>query len=175
MNSPLQGSFFTRNSSRAIQPPPTRTITVLRKIRTRRSCWESPNCQGEGERVRYVDPHSVSIKVEKKSYANTEIKLGLWTLVIHARTNHTHTDSLCKCQESFLFQSCTDLHKEDYNTWTHSEVSFLTRQITQRSIQLVYCWHAAHHDLSGTLITIKLMNLLWWWLQETILVAALHH
>lgn len=41
--SPLQGSFFTRNSSRAIQPPPTRTITVLRKIRTRRSCWESPN------------------------------------------------------------------------------------------------------------------------------------
>lgn len=46
LNSPLQGSFFTRNSSKAIQPPPTRTITVLRKIRTRRSCWESPNCGG---------------------------------------------------------------------------------------------------------------------------------
>lgn len=44
--SPLQGSFFTRNSSRAIQPPPTRTITVLRKIRTKRSCWESPNYSG---------------------------------------------------------------------------------------------------------------------------------
>ncbi|TNN50794.1 hypothetical protein EYF80_039006 [Liparis tanakae] len=33
----------TRNSSSAIQPPPTRTITVLRRILTRRSCWESPN------------------------------------------------------------------------------------------------------------------------------------
>jgi hypothetical protein len=40
---PLQGSFFTKNSSRAIHPPPTRTITVLRRIRTSRSCWESPN------------------------------------------------------------------------------------------------------------------------------------
>lgn len=53
-NSPRQGSFFTRNSSSAIQPPPTRTITVLRKIRTSRSCWESPNCGGgrktQGER-----------------------------------------------------------------------------------------------------------------------------
>lgn len=39
----LQGSFFTKNSSRAIQPPPTRTMTVLRRIRTSRSCWESPN------------------------------------------------------------------------------------------------------------------------------------
>lgn len=37
------GSFFTKNSSRAIHPPPTRTITVLRRIRTSRSCWESPN------------------------------------------------------------------------------------------------------------------------------------
>ena len=41
---PLQGSFFTRNSSRATQPPPTRTITVLRRIRTRRNFCESPNC-----------------------------------------------------------------------------------------------------------------------------------
>lgn len=49
LNSPRQGSFFTRNSSRAIQPPPTRTITVLRKMRTRRSCWESPNYDGGGE------------------------------------------------------------------------------------------------------------------------------
>lgn len=49
VSSPLQGSFFTRNSSRAIQPPPTRTITVLRKIRTRRSCWESPNYSGVGK------------------------------------------------------------------------------------------------------------------------------
>lgn len=46
---PRHGSFFTRNSSRAIQPPPTRTITVLRRIRTRRSCWESPNCRGRRE------------------------------------------------------------------------------------------------------------------------------
>lgn len=42
-HSPRHGSFLTRNSSRAIQPPPTRTMTVLRRIRTRRSCWESPN------------------------------------------------------------------------------------------------------------------------------------
>lgn len=34
----LQGSFFTKNSSKAIHPPPTRTITVLRRIRTRRNC-----------------------------------------------------------------------------------------------------------------------------------------
>ncbi len=41
---PLQGSFLTRNSSKAVQPPPTLTISVLRRIRTIRSCWESPNC-----------------------------------------------------------------------------------------------------------------------------------
>ncbi len=40
---PLQGSFFMRNSSRAAQPPPTRTMTVERRIRTRRNFWESPN------------------------------------------------------------------------------------------------------------------------------------
>lgn len=45
---PLQGSFFTKNSSSAIHPPPTRTMTVLRRIRTSRSCWESPNCEDEG-------------------------------------------------------------------------------------------------------------------------------
>lgn len=147
--SPLQGSFFTRNSSRAIQPPPTRTITVLRKIRTRRSCWESPNYGGERERVRHVDHHSVNVKVGKKSYANKEIKLGLWILVIHATTKHT--DSLCKRVISFPCH--TDLHKEDYNTWTHSQVSFPTTQITLRSIQLVYFWHAGADrgaDLSRT-------------------------
>lgn len=36
------GSFLIRNSSKAIQPPPTRTMTVDRRIRTRRSFWESP-------------------------------------------------------------------------------------------------------------------------------------
>lgn len=36
-NLPLQGSFLTKNSSSATQPPPTRTITVDLKIRTRRS------------------------------------------------------------------------------------------------------------------------------------------
>lgn len=51
LNSPRHGSFFTRNSSRAIQPPPTRTITVLRKIRTRRSCWESPNYGRRGRKT----------------------------------------------------------------------------------------------------------------------------
>lgn len=40
---PLQGSFFLKNSSRACQPPPTRTMTVDLRIRTRRSFWESPN------------------------------------------------------------------------------------------------------------------------------------
>lgn len=39
----LHGSFFRRNSSSATQPPPTRTMTVLRRIRTRRSFWLSPN------------------------------------------------------------------------------------------------------------------------------------
>jgi hypothetical protein len=53
---PLQGSFFTKNSSSAIHPPPTRTITVLRRIRTSRSCWESPNCGGEREK----EPRTVS-------------------------------------------------------------------------------------------------------------------
>ena len=42
---PLQGSFFRRNSSRAIQPPPTRTMTVLRRMRTNRNFWLSPNCK----------------------------------------------------------------------------------------------------------------------------------
>lgn len=36
-NLPLHGSFFNKNSSRATQPPPTLTMTVLRRIRTRRS------------------------------------------------------------------------------------------------------------------------------------------
>lgn len=34
---PRQGSFLTKNSSKATQPPPTRTITVLRRIRTKRN------------------------------------------------------------------------------------------------------------------------------------------
>lgn len=38
-----QGSFFCKNSSNATQPPPTRTITVLRRMRTSRSFCESPN------------------------------------------------------------------------------------------------------------------------------------
>lgn len=37
------GSFFSRNSSRAHHPPPTRTMTVLRKILTKRNFCESPN------------------------------------------------------------------------------------------------------------------------------------
>lgn len=49
---PRQGSFFTRNSSRAIHPPPTRTITVLRRMRTSRSCWESPNCRAKQRLMR---------------------------------------------------------------------------------------------------------------------------
>ena len=40
---PRHGSFLTRNSSSAIHPPPTLTITVLRKILTRRIFWDSPN------------------------------------------------------------------------------------------------------------------------------------
>merc|ERR1740129_979154 len=39
----LQGSFLTKNSSRAHHPPPTRTMTVDLRIRTRRSFCESPN------------------------------------------------------------------------------------------------------------------------------------
>merc|ERR1719150_2611320 len=33
----LHGSFLTRNSSSATQPPPTRTMTVERRMRTKRS------------------------------------------------------------------------------------------------------------------------------------------
>jgi hypothetical protein len=40
---PRQGSFFTKNSSSDTQPPPTRTITVLRRIRTKRNFCDSPN------------------------------------------------------------------------------------------------------------------------------------
>ena len=40
---PRHGSFLDRNSSSADQPPPTRTITVDLRMRTSRSCWESPN------------------------------------------------------------------------------------------------------------------------------------
>jgi hypothetical protein len=35
---------LTRNSPSASHPPPTRTITVERRIRIRRSFWFSPNC-----------------------------------------------------------------------------------------------------------------------------------
>lgn len=41
--SDLQGSFLLRNSLSVSQPPPTRTMTVLRRIRSRRSFCESPN------------------------------------------------------------------------------------------------------------------------------------
>lgn len=40
---PRQGSFFTKNSVRGVHPPPTRTITLLLKIRTSRNFCESPN------------------------------------------------------------------------------------------------------------------------------------
>lgn len=50
-NSPLHGSFLTKNSSSATQPPPTRTMTVDRKIRTRRNFWLSPNCKNKKNRM----------------------------------------------------------------------------------------------------------------------------
>ncbi len=43
MHIPLQGSCFLRNSSSGSQPPPTRTITELRRMRTKRNFWLSPN------------------------------------------------------------------------------------------------------------------------------------
>lgn len=56
INSPRQGSFFWRNSSSVSHPPPTRTMTVLRRIRTKRSFWESPNCKRCTKRsIRYYD------------------------------------------------------------------------------------------------------------------------
>lgn len=42
-NVPRHGSFFTKNSSNATHPPPTRTMTVLRRMRTNLSFWLSPN------------------------------------------------------------------------------------------------------------------------------------
>lgn len=42
---PRHGSFFIKNSSNAHQPPPTRTMTVLLRIRTRRSFCSAPNCR----------------------------------------------------------------------------------------------------------------------------------
>lgn len=51
----------------------------LQTVEERRSVW---------------DMRILTLRVSRqnkiKSYANTEIKLGLWNLVIHARTNHTH-------------------------------------------------------------------------------------
>lgn len=93
MNSPLQGSFFTRNSSRAIQPPPTRTITVLRKIRTRRSCCESPNYGEERERVRHVDRHSRQER-KKKRWCKYGDHTGLVELSRPCNST-THTQILC--------------------------------------------------------------------------------
>lgn len=143
LSSPLQGSFFTRNSSRAIQPPPTRTITVLRKIRTRRSCWESPNCEGEEERVRYEGPHSVSVKVKKKKkLCKYRDQAGFVEFKSSMQKQITHTESLCKLKEPFLFQ----IYTKRIRTRTHSEVSFPTTQSTQRSIQLVYICHAGAHE-----------------------------
>lgn len=56
INSPRQGSFFWRNSSSVSHPPPTRTMTVLRRIRTKRSFCESPNCKRCTKRsIRYFD------------------------------------------------------------------------------------------------------------------------
>lgn len=40
---PRHGSFFIKNSSRAHQPPPTRTMTVLLRILTKRSFCSAPN------------------------------------------------------------------------------------------------------------------------------------
>lgn len=154
LSSPLQGSFFTRNSSRAIQPPPTRTITVLRKIRTRRSCWESPNCEGEEERVRYEGPHSVGVKVKKKkkSYANTEIKLGLWNLS-HPCKNKSHTQNLCVNLRSHFFSRFTQRGLE------HGHIlRFHSRQHKVHKGQSNWCISAmlVHtNDLSGTLNIIK--------------------
>ena len=43
INLPRHGSFFRRNSGNEAQPPPTRTMTEFLRMRTRRSCCESPN------------------------------------------------------------------------------------------------------------------------------------
>lgn len=112
VSSPLQGSFFTRNSSRAIQPPPTRTITVLRKIRTRRSCCESPNYGEERERVRHVDHHSRQER-KKKRWCKYGDHTGLVELSRPCNsTTHTHTQILCVNSGIISFPCCTDLHKE---------------------------------------------------------------
>lgn len=64
---PRHGSFLIKNSSRATQPPPTRTITVLRKIRTRRNFCESPNCAwqiGKKKKKTHVENLLISIWLE---------------------------------------------------------------------------------------------------------------
>lgn len=66
---PLQGSFFTKNSSKAIHPPPTRTMTVLRRIRTSRNCCESPN-YGRSSKGGNVLMH-----------ADTAVKNNTWALL----------------------------------------------------------------------------------------------
>lgn len=127
MSSPLQGSFFTRNSSRAIQPPPTRTITVLRKIRTRRSCCESPNYGEERERVRHVDHHS---RQERKKKTLVQIRRSYWLGGIKSpmqqHNTHTHTDSLCKFRNHFFSM----LHR-----------------FTQRGLKHILRFHSRQHKL----------------------------
>lgn len=76
---PRQGSFFTRNSSRAIHPPPTRTITVLRRMRTSRSCWESPNCRAKdtGEPWRW-GAGRVDTPLTKQTVFRWSDKFAVW-------------------------------------------------------------------------------------------------
>lgn len=84
----------------------------------------------------------------------------------------THTDSLCKHQESLLFISLCKSVAEIYTK----------RIITHRHILRFHSWqHRLHkgqsnwyisglrvhtNDLSRTLIIIKWWNLLWWWLSS---------
>lgn len=68
---PRQGSFLTRNSSRATQPPPTRTITVLLRIRTRRNFCDSPNWN---ERRILVTSSKTNLKRNKSSTDKIPVK-----------------------------------------------------------------------------------------------------
>lgn len=76
------------------------------------------------------------VKAENKTTCKYGDHTGLVELSRPCNSKtHTHTDSLCKLQESFLFHVAQIYTKRII---THSEVSFPTTQVTHRSFQLVY-------------------------------------
>lgn len=91
---PRQGSFFNKNSSKATQPPPTRTITVDRRIRTNRNFWLSPNCNREKKNIEIKIVKTRTIKYMYNVYNNRKkmkinFQIYLYTLYFPSPTWNT--------------------------------------------------------------------------------------